>query len=219
MPRKTLHILGWVFIVLAVPAALLFFALCLPPQYGETYLGGLSLKYDRLCEATGKRIILIGGSGTAFDYRCDLLEQEFPDYTAVNFGLYAGLGTTVMLDLAENHLRPGDVVIFSPEQSEQTLSAFFNAEAMWQAADGHADMLFALKREYLEPLLGKFPAFAASKAQLWYGKNAPKGDGIYARSSFNVYGDITAQGREENIMPGKYDSNMPLSFDPALIKR
>ena len=217
MRRKTLHALGWVLIALAVPAALLIFAFFLPPQYGETYLGGLSLKYDRLRNTPGKRMILIGGSGTAFDYRCDLLEQEFPEYTAVNFGLYAGLGTTVMLDLAENQLHPGDIVVFSPEQSEQTLSAYFGAEAMWQAADGHPELVFALNREYLEPMIGKFPSFAAAKAKLWYEHAAPEGDGIYARASFNAYGDIVSANREENIMPGGYDANMPISFDIALL--
>ena len=48
-------------------------------------------------------------------FKC--LEKELPGYRVINYGLYAGLGTAVMLDLAEPHIRAGDIVVFLPEQS------------------------------------------------------------------------------------------------------
>jgi len=203
-------------VILLVPAALAVFAFGLPAQYGRTYLGGLQDKWDALAEAEGPRVVVAGGSGAAFGLRSDLLEQALPGYSVVNFGLYAGLGATVMLDLAKPLLREGDIVIFSPEQSGQTLSTYFNAEAMWQAADGRPGLLAALGADYRQALAGAFPAFAGDKARLFRDNSAPAGEGVYARSSFNAWGDIDYPGRGRNVMAGGVDPNMPISFDPAL---
>lgn len=210
---------AWAAVVLAAPAALAAFAFGLPAQYDRTYSAGLQDKWDALARAPGPRIVAAGGSGAAFGLRCDLLEEALPGYTAVNFGLYAGLGTTVMLELARPLLRPGDVVVFSPEQSGQTLSGFFNAAAMWQAADGRPELLTALDGKRLGAMAGAFPAFAGSKARLFRDGSAPAGEGVYARSSFNAWGDVGWPGRERNVMPGGVDPNMPVSFDPDLPSR
>ena len=216
--RKALRITVCLLIVLALPLAILSAAFALPAQYGETYLAGLGLKWDRLRGADSPRIVVAGGSGAAFDLNGALLEQELPDYKAVNFGLYAGLGTTVMLDLCLPELREGDILIFEVELNSQTLSDYFGAEAMWQAADGRPELLAALPlRDYGGALLGALPDYAAAKARFFRDGNAPKGDGVYARASFNQYGDIDAPGREQNVMPGGWDENMPLHFDPAMI--
>ena len=205
--------------VLLIPLALLAAAFCLPAQYGETYLGGLSVKWEALHRASSPKIVLVGGSGVAFDLRSDLLERELEGYEVVNFGLYAGLGTTVMLDLCRDSLREGDIVIFSPELSEQTLSTYFSAEAMWQAADTCPEALSALGSEYLGPMTGAFPAFAASKLRYAVTGAAPRGDGIYAASSFNRWGDLDAPGRECNIMPEGFDPNLTLCFDANAVSR
>ncbi|MCI8539484.1 MAG: leucine-rich repeat protein [Oscillospiraceae bacterium] len=211
-----MRVLSCLLVILTVPAALAWFAFGLPAQYGETFLGGLGVKWDALASAEGRRIVITGGSGVAVGLRCDLLEEALPGYSAVNFGLYAGLGTTVMLELARPLLREGDIVIFSPEQSKQTLSGYFNPEAMWQAADGRPEVLAALPADRWGPMAGQFPLFAGAKARLFRDRAAPAGEGIYARSSFNSYGDIGCPGRERNGMPGGFDPNMPISFDPAL---
>ncbi len=203
-------------VILAVPGALAAFAFGLPPQYSRTYLAALQDKWDVLGRADGPRIVTVGGSGAAFALRGDLLEEALPGYTSVNFGLYAGLGTTVMLELARPLLRAGDIVLFSPEQSAQTLSDYFNAGAMWQAADGRPELLTALGTDRLGPMAGAFPSFAGDKARLFRDDSAPAGEGVYARASFNVRGDIGCPGREQNVMAGGIDPNMPISFDPDL---
>lgn len=213
---KLLRLAACLLVVLAVPAALAGFAFGLPAQYDQTYLAGLQDKHDALASAEGKRIVITGGSGAAFGVCCGLLEQELPGYSAVNFGLYAGLGTTVTLELVKPLLREGDVVVFSPEQSAQTLSDFFHAPSMWQAADGRPELLSALDGRRWGPLAGAFPVFAGDKARLCRDRAAPAGEGVYARSSFNAHGDMNCPGREQNVMAGGFDPNMPITFDPAL---
>ena len=87
--------------LLVIPAILLLWGFALPAQYGETFLGELSAQVDRLSESRGQRIILVGGSSVPFSLRCDLLEAALPGYTVIDFGLYADIGTSVMLELLE----------------------------------------------------------------------------------------------------------------------
>ena len=50
----------------------IFFLICgfgLPAQYGDTFMGELKSKYERLKETPGQRIVLAGGSGVAFDWQ------------------------------------------------------------------------------------------------------------------------------------------------------
>lgn len=157
----------------------------LPPQYQQTFLGALSHKVDMLAQPETKpRIIVIGGSSVAFGQQSDLLAEQLPGYTVVNFGLYAGLGTDVMLELALPSIRPGDVVIISPEQNEQTLSGYFGAEAMWQAADGHPALLH-MSRTHASQLMAAMPIFAAHKAKQWLSGQTAQGDGVYRSDHFN----------------------------------
>jgi len=203
--------------MLLVPVMLLTFAFVLPARYDETYLAVLQDKAARLKTTEGKRIVLIGGSGAAFDVRSDLLESELPEYRVVNLGLYAGLGTTVLLDLALPDLKAGDIVLFMPEQSEQTLSTYFDAESLWQATDGAFPPLWRLNASEREAMLGAFPAYAAGKARLFLRGEKPAGDAIYARRSFNEWGDMACARREGNVMAGGFDQNMPIMFDPDAV--
>lgn len=216
MGRFVPRIAACLLIVLAAPCTLLWFAFGLPAQYDRTYLAALNDKLDRLITTRERRIILVGGSGAAFDVRSDLLEAELPGFQAVNFGLYAGLGAAVMLDLAEPYLRAGDIVVFMPEQNEQTLSMYFNAQALWQAMDGCAIPWGSLSAAQRGAMIGAFPAFAGGKARLFFSGEKPMGEAVYARRSLNEYGDMACAGRAGNVMPGGFDVNMPISFDPSL---
>lgn len=213
MKSLWMRVLCCLLVLAAAPALLGAFAFWLPPQYEATFLGALKYKCDALENAPGKRLVIIGGSGAAFGVRCDLLEQALPGYTAVNLGMYAGLGTTVMLELAQPLLRSGDVVIFAPEQSEQTLSDYFNAEAMWQAVDGRPELLLRLPYARLGDMLGAFPGFAAAKLRFFRDGTTPAPEGVYSRAAFNAAGDIAHADRPQNIMAGGVDPNMPIVFD------
>lgn len=216
MKRIVIRILACLVLLLAAPVTLCLLVFSLPAQYGDTFLGELPCKVDLLSKAEEKRIVVIGGSGVAFGQRSDLLEAEMDGYTVVNFGMYAGLGSTVMLDLAKDHIRAGDIVIFSPEQSEQTLSMYFNPENMWQASDGRFDLLTHLSGRDLGAMAAQLPYFAAEKFQYFRSGAAPTPEGIYCREAFNGYGDICDPRRTQNIMAGGYDPDMMIDFKVEL---
>ena len=198
-----------------------FFLICgfgLPVQFGDTFMGELKSKYERLKETSGKRIVLVGGSGVAFDCDSALMDDFFPSYEIVNFGMYAGLGTKAVMDLSENYIHEGDIVILSPEQSEQTFSDYFNGEYMWQAADGAYGMLRDLKSENFEAMLGNFPRFALEKLNYVMKGQKPQTDSIYQKKSFNTYGDIELDTCRENILPNGYDVNQKVRFTEDVVQ-
>ena len=209
--------IAWACIALfIVPVALALFAFALPAQYTETFLGGFADKLNALRGTKERRIILTGGSGAAFAVRSDLLEQELPGYRVVNMGMYAGLGSSVPLSVIKQEIREGDIVIFLPEQSAQTLSMYFGSEAMWQAADGHWELLRCVRWEDVPAMVGQFPYFAARKARAFFRGEHLRGDGVYTRSAFNKWGDIDGDLRPRNEMPGGFDGNALVSFAPDL---
>ena len=198
-----------------------FFLICgfgLPVQFGDTFMGELKSKYERLKETSGKRIVLVGGSGVAFDCDSAMIDEFFPSYEVVNFGMYAGLGTKAVMDLSENYIHEGDIVILSPEQSEQTFSDYFNGEYMWQAVDGAFGMLRDLKSENFEAILGNFPRFALEKLNYVMKGQKPQTDSIYQKKSFNTYGDIELDTCRENILPNGYDVNQKVRFTEDVVQ-
>ncbi len=210
------RLLAWLLVLLIIPVGLLAVVFCTPAQYDATFLGALRDKCALLAQdGEQPRIIIAGGSGAAFGQDSALLESLVLGYDVINLGMYAGLGTAVMLDLAWPDLRAGDILIFSPEQNAQTLSLYFNAQSMWQAADGAFSLLPRLRRSDLSAMAGALADFAADKLNcLRSGKPVP--EDVYSRAAFNAWGDV-AVPRAGNIMPGGFDLDMPVTFDPALL--
>lgn len=203
-------------IFIAIPLLLAVWGFVLPAQYSSTFLGELPAKRALLAAESNKpRLILVGGSAAAFGVDSALLAKELPDYHPVNFGLYAALGTRVMLDLSINELRAGDLVIVMPEQQQQALSDTVGVTALWQAVDGDFSALGCLHARDFGPMLGSFPRFAAAKFR-YFLTGAPETDGVYRRDSFNAAGDLASPLCKANIMPEGYDPTMPIRFDTAL---
>lgn len=198
------------------PILLLLCGLVLPAQYEETFLGEMKYKLKRLQETGGKRIILTGGSNIPFGVKSELLAEYFPEYDIVDFGMYADMGTVVMLDFALAEVHEGDIFIIMPEQNAQTLSCHFSGEDVWQAADGALNLIPLLSPKRYEQLAASFPVFAGKK--FFYAINGePKPDGVYSRSSFNEYGDIAYPDRGCNTMSGGFNPNDLISFEPTVI--
>ncbi len=216
MRRRILFCTVACFLLLAMlmPFAMLAVgSFVLSPQYDDTFLGALGDKYDRLYAIKQPKLVVIGGSSTAFGLDSALLEQHMK-MPVVNFGLYATLGTKIMLDLARDAIGEGDIIILAPETDSQTLSLYFNAEAMWQACDGAFQMLKHVDSADRGDMVGALFAFASKKTGYWL-KGKPNPSGVYRHDSFNRYGDI-AYERPHNIMRLGYDPNMMMTFSTAM---
>jgi hypothetical protein len=103
-------------LIITPPVSVICLTVATPDQYDKTFLGVLDEKYDRLMSIEEEKIVVIGGSSVAFGLDSALLES-YTGMPVVNFGLYADLGTKLMLDLARGGIKEGDVVIIAPESS------------------------------------------------------------------------------------------------------
>ncbi len=184
-----------------------------PAQYGETFLGELSVKYDRLRDVEGDKIVLIGGSSLAFGVDSKTME-EYLGKPVVNFGLYATLGTKVMLDLSKKGVERGDTVVICPEMDAQTLSLYYNAEAMWQACDSDASLLFGIGKDNVGDMIGGFWGYLTSKLGYAFGEGLNV-SGVYTKAAFNEYGDIIYE-RPYNQMTLGYDPNKIITLSEEI---
>ncbi len=202
-------------LALIIPAVALF-SVCVmvPAQYGRTFLGALAPKYERLTSIEEPKVVLVGGSSTAFGLDSALLEQQF-GMPVVNFGLYATLGTKVMLDLSRAGINAGDIIILAPEVDAQTLSLYFNAESTWQAVEGKPSMLLRVGFDNWGAMLGAFFGYVGDKIAFWQ-DGTPDPDGVYNARNFNDRGDIVYD-RPHNTMLLGYDPNMTIDLSPEIV--
>ena len=227
MKKMASFIILFLLLPCIVLGILLFWGFGLPTQYEETFLGEMKYKMDRLKEtaslseassspAASRRVILVGGSSIPFGFKTALATEALPDLTFVDFGMYADMGTVVMLDWLRPYIKEGDLIILCPEQNAQSLSCHFSGKDVWQAADGDFTLATSLLPKHFEKLAASFPGFAGKKC--FYALfGAPQPTDIYARASFDSYGDISYPDRNANIMPLLYNPNDTISFSTDVI--
>ncbi len=185
--------------------------------FEQTYLASINDHYDNLKETEGKKIVFVGNSSLAFGLRSDLLENDLGnDYSVVNFGLYATLGTKLMMDLSKNCIKEGDIIILSPEVSEQTYSLYFNPQATLEAFDGFSPLFHKIAFSDRISLFYNYYKFASKKISYNKAGGVTSSNDIYSRASFNEYGDICVN-RKNNIMNNGYDNNMPITVNTSIL--
>ncbi len=189
----------------------------LPPVYSGSFVGALDEKLELLSGIEEEKIVFVGGSSVAFG----LDSAEIESYTGmpvVNFGLYAALGTKVMLDLSLPHIKSGDIVVLAPELDGETLSMYFSGGTTLRALDG--DFLtyaFDIPLENWGSMLGASWGYAGEKLNYLL-FDEPTYNDIYKSESFNKYGDIKAGLRPENILIRNYhDPNKKVDFNPEML--
>jgi hypothetical protein len=182
------------------------------PVYEESFVGVLDEKVERLDSIEEEKIVVIGGSSVAFGIDSALIEK-YTEMPVVNFGLYASLGTKLMLDLSQKSINRGDIVIIAPEMDAQTLSLYFNADATLKAFDGNFGLISRLKPDDFFKIMASSWDFAAEK--LKYEAPATSND-VYSADSFNEFLDIDYE-RKHNVMNAYYDENLDIFLDKSIV--
>lgn len=207
-------VIGMVILPIAV-----FFSVSamIPNQYDNTIYAQLGNKYNNLKSQNEAKIVLIGGSSVAFGYDSELLSKHLGK-PVVNFGLYASLGTKVMMDLAEKYISDGDIVILMPEVAAQTYSLYFNGEATLQCLESNFGMIKDIKRQNISELFLRYPNYLSSKFKLYRTNSTPDPQDVYNSKNFNSYGDIVYD-RAYNVMTNLFDQNNLINIDESLINQ
>lgn len=203
-------------IILFIPFALMAaMSKSIPDQYGNTFLAGLKPKYERLYGTDSPKVIVVGGSNVAFGMDSELMEKQL-GRPCINFGLYADLGTKAMLDLSEDAVGKGDVVIICPETDSQTYSLHFDARNMWQAVESDPSMITRLPSDDMMKVLAAFPDYYKAKKEFYKTGTTPNPEGVYRADSFNELGDLIYK-RKYNAMLSFVDENKLVNLSPDLI--
>lgn len=181
-----------IFAVFMLPFIFVLAITLSPSVYEETFVGELSEKYALLNSIDEKKVVVIGGSSVAFGLDSEMMEEHL-DMKVVNFGLYADLGTKIMMDLSKSNINKGDIIVIAPELNAQTLSLYFNADTALQAIDGNWLMVKNIGTDNYEALIGASWRFAGEKLEYLISGDRPGAniEGAYRKDCFNKYGDNT----------------------------
>lgn len=195
-------------LVLILPISLLSAGAAMPEYYGESYYAQLPELYHRLKNAEGRKLVLVGGSNIAFGVDTAQLEETLDafgyDYTVCPFGLYAAVGTSVMLEMAENCIGEGDVVVLAIEPTAETFSTYFGATAFWKCAESCPDLLLGLGTKKRAALAGSYIGYLQERVGIARSGNLPRVEGVYAKNSFDERGNMIFY-RAGNAMLLGYD--------------
>lgn len=225
MKKKLALVIGFPLLVAAVVCSVFggyyLWSTTLPNVYENTYYAALVDKFDYLkSKADKKKIILVGGSNVAFGFNSEMLEKEFPEYEVVNFGLYAGLGTKIMMDLALPFVGEGDMVFLIPETNSQSMSLYFSPVSTWKAIETERGIYNYLPSDNQSSMQGNYFNYIKEKKE--FSEPIP-GSGIYQRKNFNDHFDfeyLDDEGnslRSQNTMSQHYDPSMTIDFKSELL--
>lgn len=216
------HLIGAAAVILAIIiplAAFLGMTLPLSDTYSETFVAELGHKFDRLTSVAQPKVVVLGGSSVAFGIDSAVMEENL-GMPVVNFGLYATLGTKLMMDLSRANISEGDIIILSPEMNAQTLSLYFNAQTTWQAMEGNSSMLRHIAFEDISSMAGAYYDYGITKLQYKKDGITLSPTGVYRSDSFNEYGDISYD-RPKNTLNGStglaYDTTNMIDLDTDIV--
>lgn len=207
--------------ILMIPTSLLVVGFSSFHPFEKTYYAALKKLINRLDSSKKKKILILGTSSVAFSVNGKLFEEELEhvqlDYDVVPFGLYGSLGTKLMMELSKDRIQEGDIVLFSPELTSQTLSSYFSAKETYRSFDGNLNWINRLDSSEKKKMALGFPAFASEKYSYIKKNEMAVPSGVYALDSFDENGDLTYQ-RDFNIMENYYDSNTVIDLEDISIE-
>jgi hypothetical protein len=164
------------------------------------YIAASIDKEKKLKSIKQPKIILIGGSGTAYSIDSKAIEESLK-MPVVNMGLAFGLGLTYMLEEAKEGVQKGDKIIVIPEYN---LPLEGNKKLLSLINDLNPNAKKYFKFSPLDWLKFKIYNFQRVGSSLFYNfKNAKKIEITNLKSAFNNHGDMVAHLNLENKRPLK----------------
>ena len=200
---------------------LLFIAGIMIPPTPRASTSHIFSKLDKdklLATATSPRLILIGGSNVSLSINSQILKDSL-GYNPINTGISASIGLAYMLDNTLEYIRPGDIVIVSPEYSQfYDYLAYGTEDLVRTVLDVAPSEVFDLRRRQLRQMIRHIPRYCLTKfkpAEYTF-KRDPCQVNVYERWSYNEYGDLF---RHWGLGQQEFPELKPLgAYDPTVIK-
>lgn len=165
------------------------------PTFDDTYQSVIQRKYDKLKNAEGPKIVIIGGSNAGFGIDSVLMEEK-TGYTVVNMGLHAGFGRLFPTELAKNHIGEGDIVLLAYEYglSSDMFEKLGDIDLIMSGIDNNLEMYSAIPLKNMPEILGNLFSHAKNKAA-----KTATATGTYCSASFDALGNMILE-REKFVI-------------------
>ncbi len=202
-------VIGWMLVV----------SVMIPnPKSPYSYMAGLKAKVARLKSVPSPKIVLVGGSNLAYGIDSAMIEKSL-GMPVVNMGITAGLGFKYHLESVRNRLRPGDIVIASPEYHHFQRDVFDGSLDLPEAIfEFDLESIRALDGAHLLHLAKMIPDFASRKTIALFkvfelGKLRRRAQ----QWTFNEYGDFTAHAKDPRHARRHTADATNAPIDPSVI--
>jgi hypothetical protein len=178
----------------------------------STEVGAVTNDKQRLLEQqSSPRIILVGGSNLNFGIDSAEIERR-TGYHPVNMGLNVGVGLAFMLRNVRPRLRPGDVVIVSPEYEHFGDFFYGKGDYLYAEVEHRPSMIKAFTpRNYLEILdkgyviAGSILRYTLQRRGDLVRRELENPDSPYRRDAFNQYGDLIGHTHQISWLKNRTD--------------
>lgn len=159
------------------------------PEYEMSYNASLVDKVNRLEALKEPKIVLLGNSNLSFGINSELIEESL-GMPVVNMGLHGGLGNAFHEEMAKLHVVPGDIYILCHSGFDDN-DTIADAKLAWLTIENHYRLWRIIRVKDIKKMIRAFPAYLKGSLAVYSsGSGNQDPGGVYARSSFNEYGDV-----------------------------
>lgn len=218
---KRLCLRGAIFVLALILACA---ALLRVPAPANDYLQAIQDKMRLMSAAPSPRILLVGGSSTAFGFNSTALSVA-TGRAVVNMGVHAGLGLDFMLRSVEDSLHPGDLVIVTPEyelfdKGLRSNTVLYQILPYMQNPDAYLHSVAERVEYRLQLRVQRVQRVVVYLIKRMFGR-VPAPD-MYRRDAFNAQGDIelpdTTRSRLDTTRYGRQPTPHK-TLDESVIRR
>ncbi len=170
------------------------------PADNNHYMLAVKDKHARLDSISSPKIIIIGGSNTAFGIDSQMIEDSL-HMPVINMGIHVGLGLEYMINEVKSSIKKGDIIVMIPEYNllfSKTESG--KNDAFYKTLEGYPNAInYINSKNKVSAIFNGYVAILQSKlkSQLFDSEaeqqaHVKRNQFIYKRKSYNLRGDMTA---------------------------
>jgi hypothetical protein len=203
MRKFLLNLFGFSVLFLSLVAGLLYAPPT--PRAQTSLLMAAKQKRQLLLSTPSPRIIFVGGSNLSFGLDCGMIKDSL-HLNPVNMAVHASIGLIFMMDDVSEFIRPGDLVVLSPEYAHFAGQFAFGGEELLRTVfDAKCVSPLSLRvRQYIR-ILPYLPKYLKAKLQTSeYNQTQSYHLPWYQRSSFNEFGDVNVHWGQNNMAVEPY---------------
>jgi len=185
------------------------------------YMFALIDKFENLKTEKSPKIVFVGGSNLAFGMDSETV-SEYYDMPVINMGLHAGIGLRFLLEGIKPYMKKNDILVIIPEYGhfyDIFLGTGATLTEVLCSVYPQGFRYFTFKQFIM--MLSEFPRYSIENMYNAYiqgyafQKHKYK---IYARSSFNSYGDATAHWDESSYIDYQLKERKVRPIDAKMMK-